>query len=172
MANQLDLTGMVFGRLTARWPSGYRKKSIQWLCSCECGGLTVAALGNLRTGVTRSCGCMHKEMVRDMHTTHGMSKTSEYAMWLSAKMRARIKNLPFDLTVSDIVIPELCPLLEIPIVAGLLRLTDASPSLDRIKAELGYVRGNIQVISYKANRAKNNLSLAEMELLVKNLRKA
>lgn len=44
--------------------------------------------------------------------------------------------------------------------------SDASPTLDRIHPDIGYVPGNVMVISAKANRMKNNASLEELKALV------
>lgn len=84
----------------------------------------------------------------------------------SAKARAAKKKLPFTIQVSDIVIPEFCPVLGIELAKKHARLfNDIRPSLDRFKPELGYVPGNIAVISWKANRLKNNGSTEEFEKL-------
>jgi hypothetical protein len=108
------------------------------------------------------------------NTTHGLSRnggTKEYIMWCAAKQRAKNKGLAFNIEVSDIVIPACCPLLGIPIFfkgGGQGSQTANSPALDRIKPALGYVKGNVWVISQKANTAKSDLSIDEMKLLVKN----
>ena len=75
-------------------------------------------------------------------------------MLKGAKQRAKAQGVPFDLTEADIVIPEVCPVLGIPLARSRGKLSDASPSLDRILPELGYVRGNVAVISYLANALK------------------
>jgi hypothetical protein len=84
-------------------------------------------------------------------------------MWTSARQRARKSGVPFRITPDDIVIPPCCPVLGIPIQRGAGRLRDASPSLDRIIPAEGYVVGNIAVISYRANRIKNDSTLEELE---------
>lgn len=53
--------------------------------------------------------------------------------------------------------------------AGEQLLQDNSPSLDIIIPSKGYVKGNVWVISNRANRAKSNLSLEELKTLVYNL---
>ena len=78
------------------------------------------------------------------------------------KTRAKKKGLPFDITPEDIYTPEVCPYLGIPLFAAKGAATDNSPSLDRIKPELGYVKGNIEVISHLANRMKNKASIEQM----------
>ncbi len=88
-------------------------------------------------------------------------------MWASAKLRARKRNLPFSIAVDDIVIPEICPALGIPLKKSLEAYSDNSPSLDRVIPEVGYVKGNVVVISMRANVLKRDATLNELELLVK-----
>ena len=96
--------------------------------------------------------------------------TPEYKLWNGAKTRAREKQLSFTIQPQDIKIPKICPLLNIPLVSG--SHSNASPSLDRIECDKGYVPDNIWVISHKANTAKSNLSLSELKLLADNLEAA
>lgn len=81
----------------------------------------------------------------------------------AAKARADQKGIPFNLTPSDIQIPHTCPVLDIPIITGQRKATDNSPSLDRVVPSMGYVRGNVIVISNRANRIKNNATVDELE---------
>lgn len=66
--------------------------------------------------------------------------------------------------------PTICPVLGIPLVLGQGKLHDNSPTLDRIIPELGYVKGNVKVISYKANRIKNNGTLADLEAVIRYMK--
>lgn len=84
------------------------------------------------------------------------------AIHLSAKSRAKRNGIKFDLEFSDIVIPEFCPVLGIKLKQRDGKLADNSPSLDRIIPELGYVKGNVLVVSNKANRIKNNATVDEL----------
>ena len=81
-------------------------------------------------------------------------------LWESAKRRALKRGIPFTITISDVelVIPKsgLCPILGIEIRVSKSIATDNSMSLDRIRPELGYVPGNIAVMSNLANRIKTN----------------
>ena len=56
----------------------------------------------------------------------------------------------------------MCPVLGIPLVIGEGACSDNSPSIDRIIPELGYVKGNIKVISRRANRIKNDATPDEL----------
>jgi hypothetical protein len=74
--------------------------------------------------------------------------------------------------MGDITIPDVCPLLGIPISleTGDKR-SPHNPSLDRIDPDpsIGYVRGNVQVISARANWLKADATLQELKTLVENL---
>lgn len=82
----------------------------------------------------------------------------------AAKKRADARGLLFLITVEDVVIPDKCPALGTPLVRNVGGRTGApnSPSLDRIIPELGYIPGNVQVISHKANMMKQNATKDEL----------
>jgi hypothetical protein len=86
-------------------------------------------------------------------------------MLANARYRARRDDVPFTITLGDIIIPTRCPALGIKLVAasGKRGGTSASPSLDRIVPELGYVPGNVRVISYRANTIKSVASAEELQ---------
>lgn len=93
-----------------------------------------------------------------------------YYLWNNAKRRSSELNLPFDLDLSDLIIPSTCPLLGIPIIKGYGEYSDNSPTLDRIIPERGYVKDNIWIISMRANRIKNDASITELEQIYTNLK--
>lgn len=86
-------------------------------------------------------------------------------MLARAKVRAKQLGLPFDLILDDIVVPSFCPVLGIAIEVQTGKPSDNSPELDKIIPELGYVRGNIIVISRKANRIKTNATIDEIRMV-------
>jgi hypothetical protein len=90
-------------------------------------------------------------------------------LYSSAKRRAEIKGMDFNIEESDIVVPEKCPLLEIDLFVGKGSVHKNSPSLDRIDPSKGYIKGNVMVISYKANTIKSNATPSEILRLVSNL---
>lgn len=80
-----------------------------------------------------------------------------------ARSRAKADGMPFSITLEDISIPGTCPILGIPLVRGQAgRAAPGSPTLDRIICELGYVKGNVQVISHRANSMKRDGTLQEL----------
>jgi hypothetical protein len=93
----------------------------------------------------------------------------------SAKRRGQV----FNLTVDDIVIPERCPILDIPIEPiasggfgsgrGARTNSDNGASVDRLDPNKGYVKGNVWVISNKANRMKQDLSVEMLKLMAERV---
>ena len=92
-----------------------------------------------------------------------------YYIWERAKQRADKYGYDFNLEVSDIVIPDICPILEVPIEIGDKGDYEYSPSIDRIDNTKGYIKGNIQIISKKANSMKNSASPEELFKFCKNI---
>lgn len=101
--------------------------------------------------------------------TYRYSSKERYAtaLWSCCKLRAKKKDLPFEINKSDIQIPEICPVLGIPLVVKQGGRQNGTPTVDRIKPELGYIQGNITVISWRANRLKNDATLEEMQAVLK-----
>ncbi len=96
---------------------------------------------------------------------------TEKRMLAAARIRARKYDIPCTITTADIIVPERCPLLGVVLETGIGGVSPNSPSLDRIIPHLGYVPGNVLVISNRANIIKNDANLSELKLLTKNLEK-
>lgn len=88
---------------------------------------------------------------------------------LSCWISSRLNQIDTD-TVDDIVFPEICPLMGFKILIEEFGIRHDSPSIDRKDPKKGYTKENIWIISTRANILKNNASLEELELLVKNLK--
>lgn len=89
-----------------------------------------------------------------------------------ARHRAKKRGWEFNIERHDIVIPDICPVLKIPLVVhkeGKPGYHHDSPSLDRIDNSKGYVKGNIRVISNKANLLKSNASIEDMRLILEDM---
>lgn len=90
-------------------------------------------------------------------------KNHEKTILFRAKQRAKQKQFEFNIGVADIIIPSRCPILDIEIIRNKNTSTKVnSPSLDRIDNTKGYIKGNIMVISNKANTMKNNATPEEL----------
>ena len=99
MSKVIDLTGKSIGRWVVIkqgqrrvLPSGVSK--ITWVCRCSCGGIKEVPGADLRGGFSRSCGCYKREKAISDSTTHGLSKTMEYARWVDIHQRCYNKNHP------------------------------------------------------------------------------
>lgn len=68
----VDLTGNRYGRLTVVRKAekaevyGYNGR-VMWLCKCDCGEETIVYGCSLTSGRTKSCGCLHSEVMRELH---------------------------------------------------------------------------------------------------------
>ena len=173
----INILGKRFGRWLVVRQSDRRDKgrNVYWECRCDCGSIKSINTRSLRSGNSRSCGCLQREyaagkITHGMAIGHGKVKGTilprEYTMWCSSKNRAKRDGIPFNLELFDIVIPEFCPVFtDVKLNRNNKRTSFDSPSLDRIIPELGYIKGNVRVISYRANTMKQDASLAEIKRL-------
>ena len=95
-----------------------------------------------------------------------IKNTKEYMLLKRAETNAKERNLEFNLTIDDINIPEKCPYFDIPFDDNRYSL-----SIDRVDSSKGYIKGNIQIISYIANKMKNDASIEELIVFSKNILK-
>ena len=85
----------------------------------------------------------------------------EILLLRNARERSKNKRVDFSINLRDILVPAKCPVFGISIETGTGVLHEGSPTLDRVIPELGYVPGNVAVISHKANTIKSNGTSAE-----------
>ena len=89
-----------------------------------------------------------------------------WEMYRRIRCKSKQENIPFNLDPTDIVIPSCCPILGIQLEMGNTTVSDNSPSIDRIYPKLGYIKGNIEIISNRANRIKSDATLDELKKIV------
>jgi len=166
-----NLVGRRFGRLVVK----YRIEGTNtWWCVCDCGNEKPIERYDLKPNHIKSCGCLHQGKLAKGHTTHGLSHTPSWTMWVAAKQRAKNKRLPFTLALTDIpTVPDTCPILGITLKAHHTRRGPQpdSPTLDRIISSRGYVPDNVRIISWRANKLKGDASLDELEKVCDYIRK-
>lgn len=160
------------------------KRYTKWQCRCVCGKMVL--LPARPNGLTaKSCGCKRSELMSKYKTQHGMSKRGSvvpqaYNLHMSMTSRARRLGLPYDFAGKPVEfvawyakrVAELgnkCPILGTEFVRGDGIWCDASPTIDRIKVTEGYVVGNIDVISHRANQIKNDATLDEIMAVARYL---
>ncbi len=105
-------------------------------------------------------------------TKRYLHKHQEKRLFNTCKSNAKRNNLEFNITEEDIIIPEKCPYLGIELtnVFGEGRVP-SNASIDRIDNRLGYIKGNIQVISDLANRMKQNATPEQLITFAENILK-
>ena len=108
----------------------------------------------------------NRELIAVKQRQRRVEKVSSRLL-LDAKKRAKARGLPFDLMAEDVAVPAVCPVLGIPLVVNAGRCGPNSPTIDRIIPERGYVRGNVAVISHRANTIKSDASVEEIEAVLR-----
>jgi hypothetical protein len=91
----------------------------------------------------------------------------QYRLYITSKKSAKSRGLEHTLSPEDISVPDLCPVLNCPMSMN----TPYAASVDRVDSSKGYVPGNIQVMSWKANTMKNNATEEELRLFAAWVRK-
>lgn len=162
-----DITGKRIGSLVAIIKTRkVHAKGWEWELQCDCGKLKYIFASAFNAGKYKSCGCKKGELIGDSHRTHGKSTT--YAYWLRslAKKRAKNHNLPFNLSIEYveklIIDTTSCPYLGIPIKSNNGALSANSATIDRKIPSLGYVEGNVMLISHRANTIKSDATKEEV----------
>lgn len=93
----IDLRGKRFGRLEVIKRANNKGKEPFWLCKCDCGNFKEISGSRLRTGKTKSCGCLKSKGIvktnvdRVCNKTHGMSDTRLYRIYNKMKLRCYSK---------------------------------------------------------------------------------
>lgn len=182
----IDITGKTFNDLTAiKYVRSDKGQGAVWIWRCICEKEVEYPVHRVKRNHTLSCGCRrsrdcnkekkcrhcgedrlrlnrHGNPASVCHAcynkqTNGFKyKNPKTWMVQTAKGRAKRYEIPFDLTEDDFEIPKICPIFGTKLKVGTKKFHADSPSLDRIIASKGYVRGNVAVISHRANVIKNN----------------
>jgi hypothetical protein len=94
MSRRMNLRGRKFGRLTVVGRAPDLDHNARWWCRCTCGSLRTFFQGNLVRSLSRSCGCLKKELAGTHCVTHGRTGTKMYRIWgdMWARVRGSAKN--------------------------------------------------------------------------------
>lgn len=120
--------------------------------------------------------CKQREInqkIKRRSTDKGKRKDAIDGLFNSSRLRSIKLNLPFDLSKDwiDKNLPEICPVLGIPIQICTGKLHHNSPSIDKINPNLGYTMDNCKIISWRANAIKNNGLLSEFKEIIKYVKR-
>lgn len=90
------LNGQRFGKLiVVKYIYSDNHGETYWLCKCDCGNEIIVKRTNLRSGNTKSCGCLHSDVLAKRNETHGLSKTRQFSIWQSMIQRCYNPNTKF-----------------------------------------------------------------------------
>jgi len=99
MSKRSDLTGQKFGKLTGiKYVNSNKNGHAVWLCKCDCGCIITALAHQIKSGNTKSCGCLKSEVATKRNTIHGLSLgkngkiTKLYGVWNRMKQRCLNPN--------------------------------------------------------------------------------
>ena len=150
--------GMVFGFLTVLSVQRKERSRLVAECSCVCGGRATPSISALKSGNTRSCGCLWLATVRTKAITHGQRQTNVWHVWQQLKQRClNPKNKQYkDYGGRGIGV---CP--EWRCFQGFIAdmgVPAEEQSLDRVDNDKGYYKGNCRWATRKqqANNKRTN----------------
>jgi len=151
----IDLTGQRFGRLTVIEQAPSRGHFAVWKCRCDCGVAREVRSQHLRSGSSRSCGCLAREMTRKSVRKHGLSHSREWNAWTNARSRCHNPNNPRfrDYGARGI---QMCPEWRSSFAAFYAYVGPCPPrlTLDRINNDGNYEPGNVRWAT-RAQQARN-----------------
>lgn len=192
MGKVKDLTGMVFGRLTAIRQDGYyinpkgKSHGAKWMCECSCGNTTSVAAGSLKNGSTQSCGCLNRETyIQHLREVQHLSRASRVlpdgeaslnSLYTGYKYGARKRGYSFSITKDSFrhLTKQDCYYCGAPPFAVHINNKTANGSytytgIDRIDNGIGYVDGNVVPCCKDCNLAKGTKTQDQFFELVRNI---
>jgi len=160
----IDLTGCKFGRLIVERLAYSKKSKKFWVCVCECGEKVITFTAQLTSGKAKSCGCLHKDIIRKC--SYGEAAFNK--LYSSYRRQAEKRNLKFDLTKEQFK----------TLTSGNCHYCNEPPQMiwkekgqlwgecvyngvDRINSDLGYSVENCVSCCKVHNRMKGELSLVD-----------
>lgn len=134
------------------WPEGHRR-------CVECRELKPFSAFHKHSGCKYGVNTVCKPCRKPSSQLGWQRQSLRQRLFHRARSRATVKGIPFTITVDDIVIPDVCPVFGKPFELGHRKW---GASIDKMIPELGYVKGNISVISNLANMMKSSATLEEL----------
>lgn len=158
--NVIDITGMKFNRLTALYPT-YVKKKLYWVCKCDCGNEISTFYTQLRRNVTKSCGCLNIEKIKERNARSRVMHGDVSGQYINqVKYNAKIRNIEYNVSTEYlvqlyIIQNKKCILSGLDLCFGRKYMKELqTASLDRIDSSKGYIEGNLQWTHKDVNRMK------------------
>jgi len=146
--------------------------------TCKCGTILETKAPQCRECARKYMNARRKTALedgvsrQDVYNYKWRIQNPEKYMLQNAKSRAKKLEWDFNLDIEDVKIPKSCPILGIPLFirqgSSGTGKNPNNPSLDRIDSSKGYIKGNVRVISWRANDLKKDATYEEIKLLMEN----
>lgn len=187
----VDLTGKAFGSWTVIRKAPRNGNHTMWACQCSCGMERDVNSQNLRSGKSTSCGCLREAgrpflvanrdfrgsknpRARKSMAENGGEWVPSASIWYKRAAgvfyAAKKKGVPIGFSnvaalasYVQSIAPDNCPVFGVPFVSRGVGFSKWSPSIDKIDPGLGYIPGNIQVLSLFANCMKRDATKTELK---------
>jgi hypothetical protein len=157
-----DLTGQVFGKLTAVRIAGKFGNKTYWVTKCDCGNEKVASLVSLVSGTTRSCGCL-----KSGRKALPVGEAALHMLFNGYRRRANKRGYSFELSLEEFrdITSKACHYCGTqPANVWKSKRYNGSYTyngIDRIDNTRGYTLANVVPSCHHCNRAKSDLPLAD-----------
>ena len=179
MGNLIDITGRRFGRLVVisrSYPNG-KDRATRWLCQCDCGKEKIILRGSLKSGSTKSCGCLQIEHIRRVgkkKLDYGVA-SMRYIL-CNYKLRAKAGGNEYNLTEEQFkeITQKDCYYCGSP-PSNMKKSSRGSNGeyvyngIDRANNDLGYTIDNVVPCCITCNMAKSNKTLQEFKDWIKKV---
>jgi hypothetical protein len=104
---------------------------------------------------------------KNKHFRHWRRKYPLRALLRQAQRRSWARGTRFDLTEDDLKIPTHCPVLGVRMKQGGRKFKDNAPTIDEIVPGRGYIKGNVAIICWRANRLKSDATVKEVRAILR-----
>jgi hypothetical protein len=179
---RVDVVGNKYGRLTVlAYANTNTRGEVRWLCKCDCGTEKTYLGTSFKYGKTKSCGCLHKEIISGTNNYQAKRAIEKHGEYISSNdpwynrassiiRLAKQRNIPVGFkSISEFALylrsiaPKKCPVFNKAFTEVGNGASRWSPSVDKIIPSKGYVKGNIQVISFMANTMKQEATPKQLK---------
>lgn len=173
-----NLTGQIFGRLTVlKFIEKTRRRVAIYECRCECGQIKKVQSNTLKSGQTKSCGCLHKETVRlnEKKRTIGYGVAAANGVILMYKQAAKDRNLDWALTKDEAIqlMSKECYYCGAAPTQRKITASDTGiyihNGIDRVNNSIGYILTNCVPCCKFCNYAKRNVTKDEFFAHIKRI---
>lgn len=158
-SNARNLLNQKFGRITVIEKAGVDKyRNILWRCLCECGNITIVRGTYLINHRTRSCGCLHREISKQINTRHGFAGSKIYDRWQGMILRCNNPNNPKYASYGGRGITVCNRWLNFNFFLNDMGMPPKGTSLDRIDNNKGYTPDNTRwaTVSQQSRNKRTN----------------